>query len=201
MTLIIYDFKIKHMMREKLIKIFLDKNNQINLSAIRDADWILIKHINDSIELNKFLKIKNWKNVCDVWTWWWFPLLPLAITNPNLKFVWIDARRKKVEAVNDMIKELWLQNVGCKWTRIEDFNEKFDFVTARAVAYIDKLIPWAYNLLKKWGHFILYKQYDKDEYESLKNICKKYKLDIKEKHKYLLFEWDIERVIYVIKKM
>jgi len=39
--------------------------------------------------------------------------------------------------------------VLCKWTRIEDFDEKFDFVTARAVAYIDKLIPWVYDLLKK----------------------------------------------------
>ncbi len=188
-------------MRDKLIKVFLEKNNQINLSAIRDADGILVKHINDSIELNNFLKIKNGKTVCDVWTWWWFPLLPLAMTNSGAKFTWIDARRKKVDAVNDMIQKLWLKNVECKRTRIEDFEEKFDFVTARAVAYIDKVIPRSYDLLRKWGHFILYKQYDESEYESLKNICKKYKLDIKEKHKYFLFDGDIERVIYVIKKM
>lgn len=188
-------------MRDKLIKIFSEKNSQINLSAIRDKDWILVKHIYDSIELNKFLKIKNGKTVCDIWTGWWFPLLPLAITNPNIQFIWIDARRKKVDAVNDMIKNLWLNNVECKWIRIEDFKEKFDFVTARAVAYIDKLIPWSYDLLKKLGHFVIYKQYEQSEYESLKNICKKYKLDIKEKHKYFLFDGDIERVIYVIKKM
>jgi 16S rRNA G527 N7-methylase RsmG len=46
-------------MREKLIKIFLEKNKQINLSAIRDADSVLVKHIKDSIELEKILKIKN----------------------------------------------------------------------------------------------------------------------------------------------
>jgi 16S rRNA G527 N7-methylase RsmG len=53
-------------MRDKLIKIFLDKNSQINLSAIRDANGVLVKHINDSIELNNFLKIKNGKSVCDI---------------------------------------------------------------------------------------------------------------------------------------
>jgi 16S rRNA G527 N7-methylase RsmG len=53
-------------MRDKLIEIFIEKNNQINLSAIRDADDILVKHIKDSIELNKILKIKNGKTICDI---------------------------------------------------------------------------------------------------------------------------------------
>lgn len=188
-------------MRENLIKIFIEKNSQINLSAIRDSKWILIKHINDSIELNKILKIKNGKTICDIGTGGGFPLIPLAMTNVWSKFVGIDSTRKKIDAVNDMVSKLWLTNVDCKWTRIEDFDEQFDFVTARAVGHIDKIIPRSYKLLKKWGHFIFYKQFDSSEYESLKNMCKKHKLDIKEKHKYFLFEGDIERIIYVVKKM
>ena len=188
-------------MWDNLIKIFIEKNNQLNLSAIRDVEWIKIKHINDSIELNKIFQIENWKTVCDIGTGWGFPLLPLAITNPNVNFIWIDARRKKVDAVNDMIKNLWLKNVVCKRSRIEEYGEKFDFVTARAVAYIDKLIPRSYNLLKKWWYFVFYKQYQQAEHEELKKICKKYKLNIKEKHKYFLFAWDIERVIYIVEKI
>jgi len=46
-------------MRIDLIKIFLEKNKQINLSAIRDADGIFLKHIKDALELEKILKIKN----------------------------------------------------------------------------------------------------------------------------------------------
>lgn len=187
-------------MREKLIKIFLEKNKQINLSAIRDADGVFLKHIKDALELDKILKIKNGKTICDIGTGGWFPLLPLAMTNEWSKFVWIDARRKKVDAVNDMIKKLWLKNTECKRIRIENFDEKFDYITARAVWYIDKIIPWSYNLLKKWWSFILYKQYDDKEYQDLQKICKKYKLDIREKHKYKLYEWDIERIIYIIKK-
>ena len=193
-------------MRKKLIDAFIEKNNQINLSAIRDADGILLKHINDSIELNKILKIKNWKTICDIGTWWGFPLMPLAITNPTSRFVGIDARRKKINAVNDIIETVWIKNAECKRWRIEDFAgdkraEKFDYITARAVWYSDKIIARSYDLLKKWGSFIIYKQYDFTEYQSLLNLCKKYKLDIKTQHKYKLFEWDIERVIYIIKRM
>lgn len=183
-------------MWKDLVRVFIEKNSQLNLSAIRDAKWIKIKHINDSVELNKILKIEEWKSVCDIWTGGGFPLLPLAISSPSVKFVWIDARRKKVDAVNDMIHKLWLKNAVCKRSRIEDFDEKFDFITARAVAHVDKLIPRSYKLLKKGWFFVLYKQYDDEEFSDLKNLCKKYKLKIIKKHKYCLFEWDIERVIY-----
>lgn len=193
-------------MRDKLIEVFIEKNNQINLSAIRDADGILLKHINDSIELNKILKIKNGKKICDIGTGWGFPLLPLAMTNPGSNFVWIDARRKKINAVNNIIKHVWIENAECKRWRIEDFAnnnkiEKFDYITARAVWYSNKIIPRSYDLLKKWGSFVLYKQYDFTEYQTILKLCKKYKLDIKTQHKYKLFNWDIERVIYIIKRM
>jgi 16S rRNA (guanine527-N7)-methyltransferase len=68
-------------MREKLIKIFLEKNEQINLSAIRDSDGVFLKHIKDALELEKILKIKNGKTICDIGTGGGFPLLPLAMVN------------------------------------------------------------------------------------------------------------------------
>lgn len=188
-------------MREKLIKYFLQENKKINLSAIRNEKLVMEKHINDSLELNKILKIKKGKSICDIGTGWWFPLLPLAMTNPDDNFVWIDARRKKVDAVNSIIEKIWLENVECKWSRIEDFEEKFDFITARAVWYTDKLLKWSYDLLKKWWYFVFYKKDDKEEYEMLKKLCKKYKLRIEKKHKYKLFDEDIQRIIYLIKKI
>jgi 16S rRNA G527 N7-methylase RsmG len=43
-----------------------------------------------------------------------------------------------------------LKNVKVIWTRAEDFKDKkFDIVTARAVAYITKLLPWISHLVKK----------------------------------------------------
>lgn len=188
-------------MRENLISIFLEKNNQLNLSAIRDHDWVMIKHILDSIELNKFFVLEKWKKVCDIGTGWWFPLLPLAITNTEINFVWIDARRKKVDAVNEMIDKLWIKNAKCVRSRIENFTDQFDYITARAVWYVDKIIPRSYEWLKKWWHFIFYKQYDEEEFNVLNDLCKKFNLKIVNTHRYSLFDWDIERVIYVITKI
>ena len=198
-------------MRDNLINIFLDKNSQINLSAIRDRDWVMIKHIQDSIELNKIFKLRKWAKVCDIWTWGWFPLLPLAMTNLDTQFIWIDARRKKTEAVNDIIKQLKLKNAKCIWSRVEELWNKniqwwkyswyFDYITARAIGYSDKIIEWSYKLLKNWWYFILYKEFKSSEKQDLKKICNKKNLKIEKISEYSLFEWDINRIIYVIKKI
>jgi 16S rRNA G527 N7-methylase RsmG len=75
-----------------------------------------------------------------------------------------------------------------------------DFVIARAVAYVDKLIPWAYHLLKRGGCFLLMKQVNEEEKAALLEVCKEWKLRFVCEWKYQLFEGDIERVIYVIEK-
>jgi 16S rRNA G527 N7-methylase RsmG len=58
--------------------------------------------------------------------------------------------KKKVNAINDMANKLELKNVKVIWTRAEDYKDKqFDILTARAVAYIDKLLKFTYHLVKK----------------------------------------------------
>jgi 16S rRNA G527 N7-methylase RsmG len=123
------------------------------------------------------------------------------MTNPEVNFTGIDARRKKVDAVNEIIERLWINNAKCVRSRIENFNEQFDYITARAVWYVDKIIPRSYNLLKKWWYFIFYKQYDEEELSVLNNLCGKHELKIVNTHRYSLFDWDIERIIYMIEKL
>ena len=169
-------------MYDKLTDLFLDWNSKINLSAIRDKKWVEIKHIQDSLEGLKVIeKLANdprwldpkinleWQSssfsnlssqfsIVDVWTGSGFPVLPLAIEKPEWKFIWIESVRKKVDAVNDMIEKLWLKNIKIIWTRAEDYKEQqFDILTARAVAYIDKLLKFTKHLVKKWWYFVLYK--------------------------------------------
>jgi 16S rRNA G527 N7-methylase RsmG len=74
----------------------------------------------------------------------------LAISCPGVRFTGIDARRKKVEAINDMIDTLHIQNAQAVWVRVEDYAlAKADVVTARAVAHVDILIPWMLQVVKK----------------------------------------------------
>ena len=186
---------------DKLIHSFLEKNKQINLSAIRDEDWVSVKHIQDSLELEKIIERKEWMRIADIWTGGGFPLMPLAISHPECNFVWIDSVRKKTIAVSEILEELGVKNVEMMRTRIEDIkNQSFDLVTARAVAYSDKLLNWAAPLVKKWWRIALMKQVNDEEKKVLLDTAKKKKLVLEIEHTYKLFDGDIDRVIYVLKK-
>jgi len=209
---------------KKLVDVFKYWNSRINLSAIRDDEGIKIKHIKDSLEGLKIIgdleingdlgdKIKKLRNqsqkfsnnlpisVVDVWSWSGFPLLPLAISKPEWDFTWIESIKKKVNAISDMAEKLDLKNVKMLRTRAEDYKERqFDILTARAVAYINKLMKFTYHLVKPGGYFVLYKLNSIEEFEDLQKTMKKYNLKLVKAHRYKLFDDDIERIIYVLKK-
>ena len=171
------------------------------MSAIRDEEWVMIKHIHDSLELEKIIKWKDWMNIADIWTGGWFPLMPLAISHPECNFVWIDSVRKKTVAVQDILEELRIKNVEMLWSRIEDIkNLNFDLVTARAVAYSDKLLNRATPLVNKWWKIALMKQVNSEEKKVLLNEASKRNLFLEKEHYYHLFDWDIDRVIYILWK-
>ncbi|MBO4204319.1 hypothetical protein J5893_06010 [bacterium] len=73
-------------------------------------------------------------------------------------------------------------------------------MTARAVAYIDKLINRTFHLLKPGGQRILMKKVDEEEKQMLLEICKKRKIKLIAEYRYQLFVEDIWRVIWIIKK-
>lgn len=185
----------------QLIRLFLEKNKQINLSAIRDEEWVMVKHIQDSLELEKLIKREKWMNVADIWTWWGFPLMPLAILHPECNFVWIDSIRKKTIAVWEILNELDVKNVKMIRSRIEDIrNQTFDLITARAVAYSDILLNRATPLVGKWWGIALMKKVNTEEKNIMLNIARKKKLTLKTEYNYKLFKDDIDRVIYILTK-
>ena len=186
---------------DNLIHVFLEKNKQINLSAIRDENGVMIKHIQDSLQLEKLIDWEEWMRIADIWTGGWFPLMPLAISHPECNFVWIDSVRKKTIAVREILEVLGVKNVEMMRTRIEEIkNQTFDLVTARAVAYSDKLLNRATPLVKKWWRIALMKQVNEEEREVLLDTAKKKKLTLEKEYKYKLFDEDIERIIYILRK-
>jgi len=192
----------KDKFKEFLI-LFIEKNSKINLSAIREEKDIIEKHFIDSIMLNIFLNLE-WK-VADIWTGWGFPLIPLAITNKNIKFTWIDSVWKKLKAVDEFVLNLWLKNVKTINSRAEDlwnnleYRESFDYVTSRATAYFPTLLEYVIPLLKVGWIFIAYKLDDKEELKSAKKALMKLWSKILKVKNYKI--WEQKRTLVFIEKL
>lgn len=194
--------------RQPLIKLFVEKNSQINLSAIRDAEWVYTKHILDGLEVsnhehtNKLFQ--NAQKILDVWTWGWFPLLPLAIHYPHIDCHGIDARKKKTLAVEDIASQAWLENVTLHWWRAEDKKLalwKFDIVTARSVTYSDPLFDLCFRLIKKKGRMIRWKKFTFEEDATVIELSNDVRIiDFKAFRYTLPGLEDQERVLYCMQK-
>lgn len=187
----------------EFLDLFLNKNSQINLSAIRDEKDVLEKHFIDSIMLDKFLKL-NWK-ILDIGTGWGFPGIPLAITNENVNFTLLDSTKKKIDAVNDFVEKLNLNN--CKWVwwraeeldKLSEYKNKFDFVVSRATAYLPQILIWSMNFLKNDWKMIFYKLYNQNEINDGKIIMKKLGFQIEKIEKYII-DWQ-ERVLIFVERI
>jgi 16S rRNA (guanine527-N7)-methyltransferase len=153
----------------------------------------------DSIIINTLYPLKPNTTLIDIGTGGWFPLLPLAMTNPSVSCTGLDARRKKIDAINAMIKTLSIPNATAIRARAEDHRQKYDYISSRATAYITSLIPRTIHLCKPWTIYILYKEYKQAEYDDMVFICKKNNLTIQHIYHYTLYEGDIDRVIYILK--
>ena len=120
---------------------------------------------------------------------------------PNLKVTLIDSLLKRVNYLNEIIKELELTDITAIHSRGEDYKDKFDVVTSRAVANIEKLVTFTMHLVDKDGVFIAMKgNIDNELTNSVeKNISKKYKIVKINKFKLPIEESD--RSLVVIKNM
>lgn len=147
---------------EQLADVFLDWNQKLNLSAIRDRDGVLLKHIVDSLLVLPFTPIQGGNKVLDMGTGGGFPGLALAIAFPDAQFTLVDSTEKKIRAVSAMAKSLDLKNVRCISGRAEELGrdlqlrEQFDVVVARAVAPFTVLLEYCLPFVKVGGRFIAY---------------------------------------------
>ncbi|MSR67660.1 16S rRNA (guanine(527)-N(7))-methyltransferase RsmG [Candidatus Peribacteria bacterium] len=151
----------------QLVTVFLEENKKLNLSAFRTEEHCWVGNVLDSLSLLQALeKIEGLsmpETLLDIGTGGGFPLLPLAICLPKTHCSGIDATKKKIDAVARIVASLGLTNVGLFPERFEskardkNFREKYDIVTARAVAPISILLEYAVPFLKIGGFCAFWK--------------------------------------------
>jgi len=133
-------------MQQKLvhyIQLIARWNKTFNLTAIRDVEDMVSKHLLDSLVIQPYVEGTS---VLDVGSGAGLPGIPLAITSPDKSFVLLDSNGKKTRFLTQAKIDLRLDNIDVVHTRVEDFRPEmgpdhgFDVIISRAYASTDDIL-------------------------------------------------------------
>lgn len=185
--------------------LLVEKNKYVNLTAITEDREIILKHFVDSLTINKYLEDKA--KIIDVGTGAGFPGIPIKILREDVDVTLLDSLNKRVNFLNEVIADLDLKQIGTVHGRAEDvahkaeYREKFDTVTARAVANLATLSELCLPFIKQGGKFICMKGSSIEEINEARTALEVLGGEVVSVDKFLLPSSDMERNIVVIKKI
>ena len=190
----------------KYMNLLIEWNEKINLTAIIEPEEIILKHFIDSLTICKY--IENNATLADVGTGAGFPGIPLKIYRPDIKITLVDSLNKRINFLNEVINNLELKNIVTIHSRVEDYGknknyrEKYDYVTARAVANLNTLSEYLVPIVKVNGKAICMKGNDvQDEVDNAKHAIKILGGTVEKVDYFKLPNSDISRNIIVVKKV
>lgn len=143
---------------DKYAEMLVETNKTLNLTAITEPDEIVSKHFCDCLSLFREVEIPQGATLIDVGTGAGFPGIVLLIARPDLKITLMDSTNKRLVFVQNVVDTLGL-SANVVHSRAEEagkkaeFREKYDFVTARAVANMQTLSEYCLPFLKVGGIF------------------------------------------------
>lgn len=154
-------------------ELLVEWNGKMNLTAITEPEEIEVKHFLDCLMLPKYFDLENVKTVIDVGAGAGFPSVPLLIYKPDLCLTMMDAINKRLTFLDTAVHALGLEaqlihERAEAAGQDENFREKFDLATARAVAPMNVLAEYCLPFVKVGGYFVALKG-SNDDTEEAKN--------------------------------
>jgi len=154
--------------QHKLIQFveLLNKWNKVyNLTSVRKPQQMINLHLLDSLVMLPFFTQPDSgspvKRVLDVGTGGGIPGIPLAICLPDIDFVLMDARGKKIRFIQAAIAQLGLKNVTAVHSRVEKYtiadDQRFERIISRAFASLADMLLFCRQLLAEQGRFLAMK--------------------------------------------
>ena len=140
---------------EELGPIYEDWNQKINVISRKDMAHFYLRHVIHSLAIYKVVGFNAGTFVMDVGTGGGFPGIPLAICNPDTNFLLVDSIGKKIKVVQDVAEKLGLENVKARQCRVEEVDERFDFIVSRAVKPLPLYMSWVKNNIRDESRHVL----------------------------------------------
>ncbi len=164
------------------IDMVLDRNRHINLTAVKDRDEAMQKHLADSLTITDLPEYREAETVLDVGTGAGFPGALLAIVSPQKKFVLMDSTLKRLKVIDEFAQTLGISNLVTLHARAEEicrkpeYNGQFDLCVSRAVADLSRLSGWCLPFVRTGGCMVAYKGSNyKEELDAASASLRKYK--------------------------
>jgi len=150
---------------ERSVDELLKWNSAYNLTAVRDRDDILVRHLLDSLSILPWLDRHFAETaiavprLLDVGSGGGFPGIPLAILRPEWHCTLLDSNGKKARYLRHLQRTLGLGNVVVEEVRVEEFRAaaRFDVITSRAFASLHDFTQLSEHLLNVGGRWLAMK--------------------------------------------
>lgn len=162
----------------------------------RELPRLWSRHIVNSAAVVPFLPRRG--SVADVGSGAGFPGIVVALMRPDLEVTLIETMERRVEWLELVVAELDLDNVTIRRARAEEIKDRYDAVTARAVANLSKLVRLTSGLLRPGGSLLALKGAKaQQEVDDAKYVIKKAKLEPAVIHEVVTPGEELTRVVEV----
>lgn len=154
-----------------------DRGEELGLIGPLEAPRLWTRHVLNSAVLAPL--IRTGSRVADVGTGGGMPGLVLAIIRPDVRFDLIEPMERRCAWLNEQIDRLGLTNATVRRGRVEEYHGAFevDYVTARAVTALRKLVPITAPLLQGGGEMLFLKGSSVDtEIAAAEKVLRKYRV-------------------------
>lgn len=173
---------------------------KVNLTAIRDREGIIEKHLIDSVLPLTLRSAEEGARCLDIGTGAGFPAVPMMIYRPDLRFTLLDAQRKRTDYLRQLLEKLELKaeiihGRAEELCRKEGYKGSYDMVTARAVGSLPLLLGYACPFLRQGGRFVALRGSAEEEQSEVQKALGKLKMTQLQEVCYSLPEGDGRRLV------
>ena len=141
------------------LQLLLKWNQKINLTAEKDPEEILKKHVFDSLQYVR--AIEPGFRMMDIGSGAGFPGILLKIIFPQLQLVLLESQRKRCSFLETVVRDLEMEQVTVFNARADDISGnqvgQFDVVVFRAVSGAQECLSLSEEFLPSGGRVVLKK--------------------------------------------